>query len=142
MARCGVCYPVIERIGMVKWEQIAEPQPLYMKSMVRCTNEAVGKQIEGKFVFERCKEHRRKVKEQSNKKMATYTVFDTDKPAKYPEHKVDPSWDNATYGTFEEALTYAKLWLGAYDVIEDGWDGSLLNYSGYSDGGIEIRKEG
>jgi hypothetical protein len=52
----------------------------------------------------------------TRKKLAskTYAVYDGGKPARYPECKVDPSWKNNTFETFEEAETYALNWLGDY----------------------------
>ena len=41
-----------------------------------------------------------------------FSVYDNGKPAKYPECKVNYSWDNNTFNTFEEAQKYARMWLG------------------------------
>ena len=70
----------------------------------------------------------------------TYAVYDNGRPAKYPEVAVHSSWDNNRFDTFEEALDYARNWLGPYGegvVLKLGvsWD-----YSGYGDQ-IVIREE-
>jgi len=65
--------------------------------------------------------------------MKTYSVYDNGKPAKYPDIKVDMSWVNNKFNTFDEALTYARNWLGVYGEgvilkVNVEWD-----YSGYGD---------
>jgi hypothetical protein len=69
-----------------------------------------------------------------------YAVYDNERPAKYPEIAVDPSWNNNRFNSFDEALKYARNWLGPYGegvVLKLGvpWD-----YSGYGDY-IVIREE-
>jgi len=76
-----------------------------------------------------------------------FSVYDNGRPAKYPDSKVDPSWNNNTFDTFEEALEYAHMWLGPFGGSWDGMDGVVLelnvpwDYSGYGDV-IEIRGGG
>ena len=41
-----------------------------------------------------------------------FRVLDNGKPAKYPDHKVDPSWDTCDYLTKVEAVKYGGKWLG------------------------------
>lgn len=67
-----------------------------------------------------------------------YRVFDNNKPARYPDCKVDPSWSQCDFNTFEEAQAYANNWLGVFGgvVLEEGVP---LDYSGYGSY-IEIRK--
>ena len=72
--------------------------------------------------------------------MVKFVVYDNNKFAKYPECNVHPSWSQCSYDTFEEALDYARRWLGMYGggvvlKVNEPWD-----YSGYGDT-IEIRKE-
>ena len=43
-----------------------------------------------------------------------FYVFEGDKHAKYPECKVDTSWNNNCFLTFEEAEDYALNWLECY----------------------------
>jgi hypothetical protein len=71
-----------------------------------------------------------------------FTVYDSNKPAKYPDHSVDPSWHTASFKTMTEAVAHAKNWLGrTYEgVLPKFWDGTLIDYSGCGDT-IEIRKE-
>lgn len=52
-----------------------------------------------------------------------FAVFDGNKPAKYPEHEVDPSWSNNVFDTFEEARKYAWMWLAPYGGEYDGSSG-------------------
>ena len=67
-----------------------------------------------------------------------FAVYDNGKPAKFPECKVDKSWSNNEFETFDAAVEYANKWLGPYG-------GELLvlgkpnDYSGYGDV-IEIRE--
>ena len=62
------------------------------------------------------------------------------RPAKYPECKVDPSWDNNEFDSIEEAAGYANGWLGAYSPGYKYFLDELRNngcvsydYSGYGD---------
>lgn len=69
-----------------------------------------------------------------------YTVYESGKPCKFPEHKVDPSWNNATFETLEEAIQYADNWLGIYGPfhIDSDVNGILVcNYQ--QDCTIEIK---
>lgn len=70
-----------------------------------------------------------------------YVVYDNNKKAQYPDHKVDESWENASFSSLTEAQEYAKDWLGGYrGVIPNDWNGKPINYSEYGDT-IEIREE-
>ena len=43
-------------------------------------------------------------------------------------------WHNADYKTFEDALVYAKDYMGEFaGTIPDSWDGSAYDYTGYGD---------
>ena len=75
-----------------------------------------------------------------------FVVYDNGKKAQYPEHGVDPSWDNAAFKTLKEAVDYAYDWLGWHslpqfqfrlpvEVIMGGYD-----YDGYGSI-IQIREE-
>lgn len=69
-----------------------------------------------------------------------YGVFENNKPCKYPEHKVDPSWNNYLFDTFREAQEYAIHWMGNWapldkDVLELN---TPYDISGYGDM-LEIR---
>lgn len=62
-----------------------------------------------------------------------FRVLDNAKPARFPEHHVDPSWSNCDFATFVEALNYAHKWLGPYSKgrilkLNENYD-----YSGYGD---------
>lgn len=46
--------------------------------------------------------------------MARYGVFESGKPAKFPECKVHPSWDNNVFSTVSAAEEYAIKWLGSF----------------------------
>lgn len=51
-----------------------------------------------------------------------FKVYDNSKPAKYPDHNVDPSWDNCEFETFEDAHRYANYWLGCPpDALDYGF---------------------
>lgn len=73
-----------------------------------------------------------------------FSVFDNNKPAVSSSLKVahkaaNSPWKNNTFASFEEALTYAKHWLGEYaTTLPDNWKGEKHDYSGYGDV-IEIR---
>lgn len=41
-----------------------------------------------------------------------FTVYDSGRAAQFPDCKVDPSWNNCTFQTLEEAQAYADHWLG------------------------------
>ena len=65
-----------------------------------------------------------------------FAVFDNNKPAKYPECQVDPSWDKNEYETFQEAVDYAVKWLGKYAVVLSVFERYTpfeVDYSGYGD---------
>jgi len=67
-----------------------------------------------------------------------YDVFDSGKPAR-TESSV--SWENNSFASFNEAVAYAKLWLGCHNtVIPNNWDGSAIKHpwNGFGDM-IEIR---
>lgn len=48
------------------------------------------------------------------KKKFKYQVFDGGKPCDCFNQKVDKSWEQSSYNTFEEAEIYALHWLGMY----------------------------
>lgn len=71
-----------------------------------------------------------------------FNVYDNNKPASsagFPNLKYS-DWARNSFASFQEALSYAKNWLGQWDNLPDGWDGSPHDYSSYGDT-IEIRKE-
>lgn len=69
-----------------------------------------------------------------------YQVFDNNKPADCHNHKVHKSWNNSIFDSFEDAVKYARHWLGnQFDCISDDWDGKELEYSGCGDK-IEIKE--
>lgn len=77
-----------------------------------------------------------------------YQVLDNNKPADYKHHKVSHCWKQSTYSNFNDALMYARKWLGlALGGSYDGKTGITLepnqpyDYSGYGDT-IEIREIG
>ena len=50
-------------------------------------------------------------------------------------------WANCSFPTMEQAIDYAKEWLGHFaEAVSYTWDGSAVDYSGYADT-IEIRRE-
>lgn len=69
-----------------------------------------------------------------------FRVYDNGKPASYKFHKVDPSWAEYEYETFEQAEAYCLSWLGIYappiGVLQPN---KPYNYSGMNDY-IEIRE--
>ena len=73
-----------------------------------------------------------------------FQVFDGDKPAQFPDCRVDKSWDNSVFDTEDEALVYARKWCAPYGSTYDGTQGFTIkagekyDYSGYGDF-IEIR---
>lgn len=71
--------------------------------------------------------------------MIYYTVYDNGKPAKYPDCKVHPSWDNCNFSTIEEARIYAQKWLGSYGTGLELIVNIPSDYSGEGDT-IEIRE--
>jgi hypothetical protein len=46
-----------------------------------------------------------------------YAFFENNKPAKYPDHKVHPSWKNNEFATLEECQKYATKWMGVYGDV-------------------------
>lgn len=73
-----------------------------------------------------------------------YAVYDDDRPAKFPECKVHPSWKNNVFDTLDEAAEYTHKWLDMYSpgietlkevALNKSWD-----YSGYGSF-IEITEE-
>lgn len=63
-----------------------------------------------------------------------YQVFDNNKPAQYPDHKVHPSWNRSTFVRLGEARNYAIKWLGVHapepEVLKVG---TPYDYSGCGD---------
>ena len=55
-----------------------------------------------------------------------YQVFEDDRPAQFPDFKVDPSWDKSVFPTFDEALIYARKWIYPYGGAVDGKEGVML----------------
>jgi len=45
-----------------------------------------------------------------------FRVYDNNKPARYPEYTVDPSWKNCDFETLEQATSYAIHWLGDWST--------------------------
>lgn len=68
-----------------------------------------------------------------------FVVYENDKRADCWNFAVDYSWNNSSFDTKEEAIAYAKEWLGDYAPQHD-WQGEKYSYSGYGDF-IEIREE-
>ena len=50
--------------------------------------------------------------QKQRKNKVKFSVYDSGKPAKYPEHNVHPSWKNNSFDTFDEAIEYMHRWLG------------------------------
>lgn len=46
-----------------------------------------------------------------------FQVFESGKPAQYPDCNVHPSWSNSIFNTWEDANKYANHWLGPYGGI-------------------------
>lgn len=69
-----------------------------------------------------------------------YIVYDNGRLARSPECNVDPSWDNCSFSTLEEAVVYARHWLGEGDTLPEQWDGSSYDYNGYGDT-LEIKED-
>lgn len=65
-----------------------------------------------------------------------FNVYENGKLAKFPEQKIDPSWDNASFKTLEEAIAYAKHYFHPYPYPQKV---EIVNYSGYGDTG-EIKE--
>jgi hypothetical protein len=59
-----------------------------------------------------------------------YQVFECDKPADCKHHDVDESWDNSAFDTLQEALEYARNWLGAIHAPKPEWGGERFYYHG------------
>ena len=68
-----------------------------------------------------------------------YQVLDNGKPADCFHCNVHESWNKSTYSTFEEALEYARDWLGRYGIGVVLKPNTPWDYSGYGDI-IEIRE--
>jgi hypothetical protein len=43
-----------------------------------------------------------------------FKVYENNKPARYPEQNVSPSWKNNEFNTLIEAQQYLDKWLGIY----------------------------
>lgn len=75
-----------------------------------------------------------------------YVVYDNGRPADCWNHSVHSSWNKSFYTSHQEALIYARKWLGPVGGSSDGQDGVYLylnepyDYSGCGDV-IEIRYE-
>lgn len=77
-------------------------------------------------------------------KAIKFQVLDTGKPATYEHHPVSKNFDICLFETFEEALTYARMWLGPrMGGSDDGRTGIDLKinipYPYYGPWNIEIR---
>lgn len=70
-----------------------------------------------------------------------FHVLDNYKPAKYPNHQIDPSWKENAYSTFEEAEKYLRHYLGIYAPSNDHKFtlGIAYDYSGYGDSIIIVQ---
>lgn len=70
-----------------------------------------------------------------------FAVYEDGKPCS-PEGfkwaKASNGWGQYKFETFEQALNYAKSWLGEWANFPETWDGKLYKYCGEST--IEIRK--
>ncbi|HEX9232454.1 MAG TPA: hypothetical protein VF849_00105 [Blattabacteriaceae bacterium] len=71
--------------------------------------------------------------------MKIYQVFDNNKPAQFPFHKVHPSWKRSKFNSFIKAFNYAKHWLGVYKNSVQLKLNTPSDYTGYGDL-IEIRR--
>ena len=69
-----------------------------------------------------------------------FRVYDCGKPADCKHHLVHSSWAESEFSTYEEAVKYAREWLGIYDQGFAFELGKVYNYGGHSIG-IEIREE-
>ena len=76
-----------------------------------------------------------------------YAVYDNDKPAKYPECGVHPSWANNSFDTLKAAIEYADKWLGCYspgvEILMSQAVNQKYEYNGFGDyrDYIEIKNE-
>lgn len=82
----------------------------------------------------------KKVDDLLRKYRKMFVVYDNDRRADCKNHKVNASWDNCAFPTRNEAIAYARKWLGSWDCIPYDWDGSRMSYGGGGDF-IEIRSE-
>ena len=72
--------------------------------------------------------------------MNCFIVLDNGKPAQTRFHKVDRSWNNCLFTTFEDAERYAISWLGVYNPSFGTLELNVpYDYSGYGDM-IEIKE--
>lgn len=62
-----------------------------------------------------------------------YQVMENGKPCDSTGFAWAKSWQCSKFNTFEDALNYAKHWLGQFDTIPSDWDGSPYDYSGDGD---------
>lgn len=71
--------------------------------------------------------------------MSKYQVLEDDKPCDAKHHRVDSSWSNSIFDTFEEAQAYANKWLGdVYGPVELALN-VPYDFCGFGKG-IEIRE--
>lgn len=59
-----------------------------------------------------------------------FTVYQDDKTADrrgYP-YLSQPCWDNSSFLTMLEAVSYAKDWMGEMDIIPNDWDGAPIKF--------------
>jgi hypothetical protein len=73
-----------------------------------------------------------------------FIVYDCGQRTQYPDCHVPPSsWKTPCFSTFDEAVAYARQWLGCYDNIPNDWNGKPYVYFGCEsfESAIEIREE-
>lgn len=68
-----------------------------------------------------------------------YQVLDNNRPADCFHCKVHESWNKSKYDTFDEALNYARKWLGFYGTCVVLKPNTPWDYDGFGDM-IEIRE--
>ena len=71
-----------------------------------------------------------------------FTVYDNNKPANQKGFPMlrGKGWVQNSFSTLNEAVDYAREWLGEYALIAPTEPNKPINYSGYGDM-IEIREE-
>ena len=62
-----------------------------------------------------------------------FRVYDNGRPARYPECRVDPSWNTYQFDAWGEALSYALHWLGITAYGSPLELGIEYHYNGYGD---------
>jgi hypothetical protein len=61
-----------------------------------------------------------------------FQVLENDIPCEYPLFRVHPSWNKSSFDSLQDAIDYAKNWLGVYapDTLNLN---EPYDYNGYGD---------